>query len=256
MTKLRVDLNCDVGESFGRYQLGDDAGVMARVTSANVACGFHAGDPLVMRQTVRLAGRHGVALGAHPGLPDLVGFGRREMAVTPEEVEALVIYQVGALAALAGAEGGTLQHVKPHGALYNMAGRDRRLADAVARGVARVDPGLILIGLSGSCLLDAGGDAGLAVASEVFADRAYDANGRLRDRSHPEALLTDPDAVAERVRAMVRGGVVAGGEQAHSVRADTVCVHGDTPGAATLVATLRDRLERAGIRVAALRDPA
>lgn len=254
MTKLRLDLNCDVGESFGLYELGDDAGVMAGVTSANVACGFHAGDPVGMRRTVRLALRHGVAIGAHPGFPDLVGFGRREMAVSPDDVEALVIYQTGALAAIVEAEGGQLRHVKPHGALYNMAARDRTLANAVARAVRAAPRPLILVGLSGSCLLAAGREAGLAVASEVFADRAYDPSGQLLDRSNPDAVLVDPDLVTARVIAMIRHGRVptVGGDEI-TVRADTVCIHGDTPGAATLVAALRLGLERADIEVAALR---
>ena len=253
MTKLRVDLNCDVGESFGRYELGDDAGVMAGITSANVACGFHAGDPVGMRRTVRLALQHGVAVGAHPGFPDLVGFGRREMSASPEEVEALVIYQVGALAAIVASEGGQLRHVKPHGALYNMAARDRGLADAISRGVLAVGMPLTLVGLSGSCLLDAGRQAGVAVASEVFADRAYDPSGRLRDRTRPDAVLTDPVAVTARVVEMVRdGSVSASSGEKLAVQADTVCVHGDTPGAAALVAALRGGLEGAGIEVAAL----
>ena len=253
MTNLRVDLNCDVGESFGQYQLGDDAGIMAAgVTSANVACGFHAGDPLVMRRTVQLAVRHGVAVGAHPGFPDLVGFGRREIHATPEEVEALVIYQIGALSGVVAAEGGRLRHVKPHGALYNMAARDRRLAEAVARGVRAVGTPLVLVGLSGSCLLEAGRQAGLTVASEVFADRAYDAKGRLRDRACSDAVLSDPRAVTQRVVEMVRDGCVSAvdGTQV-AVAADTVCVHGDTPGAPTLVAALKASLERAGILVEA-----
>ena len=255
MTKLRVDLNCDVGESFGRYQLGDDADIMSSVTSANIACGFHAGDPSVMRQTVRLAARAGVAVGAHPGFPDLSGFGRRELQASPAEVEALVLYQIGALTAMVGAEGGRLQHVKPHGALYNMAARDRVLADAIARAAAAVSPRLVLVGLSGSCLLEAGREAGLDVASEVFADRAYEAGGELRDRSHPDAVIGDPELVTERVLLMVREGIVrATTGELVAVRADTVCIHGDTPDAARMATTLRAGLERAGISVGPLRE--
>ena len=253
---MRIDLNCDVGESFGRYELGDDEGVLAHVTSANVACGLHAGDPSVMRRTVRLAARLGVAVGAHPGFPDLVGFGRRELHATPAEVEDLVLYQVSALAGIAAAEGGSLRHVKPHGALYNMAARDRALAAAVARAVAAADSRLTLVGLSGSCLLAAGRAAGLEVASEAFADRAYEAGGALRSRSQPDAVVRDPAAVVDRVLQMIRDGVVraANGEPV-SVRADTVCIHGDTPGAAALAAALRSGLEAAGVRVAALDGP-
>ncbi len=189
-------------------------------------------------------------MGAHPGFPDMVGFGRREIHATPEEVEALVIYQVGALSGVVAAEGGRLRHVKPHGALYNMAARDRRLAEAVARGVRAVGMPLVLVGLSGSRLLDAGRQAGLAVASEVFADRAYDARGQLRDRAHADAVLSDPRAVTQRVVEMVRDGHVRAvdGTQV-AVAADTVCVHGDTPGAPSLVAALKEGLERAGILV-------
>lgn len=250
---LRIDLNCDVGESFGRYALGDDAGVLPHVTSANVACGLHAGDPSVMRRTVRLAARCGVAVGAHPGFPDLVGFGRRELHATPDEVEDFVLYQVSALAGVVAAEGGRLRHVKPHGALYNMASRDRALADAVARAVAAVSPRPVLVGLSGGRLLDAGRAAGLEVASEAFADRAYEADGALRPRSRPAAVVHDPAVVVERVVRMIRDGVVvaATGEQV-GVRADTVCIHGDTPGAAALAAAVRSGLEAAGVTVAPL----
>ena len=252
MAQLRVDLNCDVGESFGRYALGDDEGILPHVTSANIACGFHAGDPVIMRRTVRLALRLGVAVGAHPGFPDLGGFGRRELHASPDEVEAMVLYQVSALAGIAAAEGGRLRHVKPHGALYNMAARDPRLAGAVARGVAAAGDGLILVGLSGSHLLDAGRAAGLAVASEAFADRAYEADGALRSRSLPGAVIGDADAAVARVLQMLRDGSVAAatGERV-ALRADTVCIHGDTPGAASLAAAVRAGLEAGGVAVAA-----
>ena len=250
MTQLRVDLNCDVGESFGRYALGDDEGVLPHVTSANVACGFHAGDPLIMRRTVRLAVRFGVAVGAHPGFPDLGGFGRRELQAGPDEVEAMVLYQVSALAGIVAAEGGRLRHVKPHGALYNMAARDRGLADAIARGVAAAGRGLILVGLSGTHLLDAGRAAGLDVASEAFADRAYEATGALRSRSLPGAVIGDPAAAVARVLQMLRQGAVTAvtGERV-ALQADTICIHGDTPGAVSLAAAVRDGLEAAGVAV-------
>ena len=250
---MRVDLNCDLGESFGAYTLGHDELVMPHVTSANIACGFHAGDPSVMRDTVGLAVEHGVAIGAHPGFPDLVGFGRRELQATPQEVEDLVAYQIGALAGLVAAEGARLRHVKPHGALYNMAARDQGLADAIARATLAVDGCLVLVGLSGSSLLEAGRSLGLAVASEVFADRTYDANGALVPRLHHGAVLTDPAEVVARALRMVRKGAVAAttGERV-DLRADTICVHGDTSDAANLAGRLRTALEAAGVQVVAL----
>jgi UPF0271 protein len=246
----RVDLNCDMGESFGAWTMGDDAAVMGSITSANIACGAHAGDPAVMRRTVRLAGEAGVAIGAHPGLPDLAGFGRREMKVSPDDVRDLVLYQVGALAALVRAEGYRLRHVKPHGALYNMAARDRALADAIAAAVHAFDPAVILFGLAGSALIAAGEAAGLAVASEVFADRAYEPDGSLVSRVRPGSVIHDPAAVSARAVAMVRDGEVASASGFRvRVRADTICVHGDTPGAAALARQIRHALEAAGILV-------
>ena len=254
MTDLRVDLNCDLGESFGVYAIGSDARVMPHITSANVACGLHAGDPSVMRATVKRAALYGVAVGAHPGFPDLVGFGRRERHATPEEVEDLVLYQVGALAGIVAAEGGRLQHVKPHGALYNMATRDRTLADAIARAVVAADPGLILFGRSGSSLLDAGRASGLDVASEVFADRAYEASGALTHRTTPGAVVDEPGVVVARALQMVREGTVqATTGECLNVCADTICIHGDTAQVAPLATALRAGLEGAGVRVMSLR---
>ena len=246
MTGRCVDLNADVGESFGAWTLGQDPALYATITSANVACGFHAGDPGVMRATVELAKAHGVAVGAHPGFPDLAGFGRREMRLTPREVEDLVVYQIGALAGIAAAQGVRLQHVKVHGALYNMAAVEAPLADAIARAVAAVDASLILVGLRGSELVKAGARAGLRTAAEVFADRAYRADGTLVPRSEPGAVIADPDAVVARVAGLVRPG------------ADTICVHGDTPGAARLARRVREALEAAGVEVSSLatRPPA
>ncbi len=247
---MRVDLNCDLGESFGPYTIGDDRHVMAHITSANVACGAHAGDPGVMRATVRLARKAKVAIGAHPGFADRVGFGRREIRMDHRDVEDLVLVQIGALAAIARAEGTRLRHVKPHGALYNMAARDRGMADAIARAVASADSGLILIGLSGSALLEAGRAAGLRVASEVFADRAYDASGALVRRTEPGSVIQDAARVAERAVAMVRDrAVTALGGEVVPLAADTICVHGDTLGAAELAGRLRAALEEASIDV-------
>jgi UPF0271 protein len=245
-----IDLNCDMGESFGAYTIGADVEVMRSITSANVACGYHAGDPAVMRRTVRLARDAGVSVGAHPGFPDLVGFGRREMRVTPQEVEDMILYQVGALAAIAAAEGVRLRHVKAHGALYNMAVRDRALADAIARAVHAFDPSLMLFVLPASELHRAGEAAGLHVALEGFADRAYEPDGSLTPRSRPGAVIHDPDDVVRRAIRMVKGGGVTAADGTNvSLRVDTICTHGDTPGAHELTRLLRAGLEREGIRV-------
>jgi UPF0271 protein len=246
----RIDLNCDMGESFGSWKMGTDTEVLASVSSANIACGYHAGDPAVMRRTVRAARDAGVAVGAHPGLPDLVGFGRREMRVQPADVEDMVLYQVGALAAFAAAEGVRLRHVKAHGALYNMAARDVSLASAIARSVAAFDRDLLLFGLAGSVLLDAGRDAGLRVASEGFADRAYEPDGSLTPRSRPGAVIDDPDRVVERaVRMVTQGRVTATDGSEVALEVDTLCTHGDTPGAQALVRRLRAGLESQGVAV-------
>lgn len=251
--RIRIDINCDLGESFGPWRMGADEQVMAHITSANVACGAHAGDPVIMRQTVRLAKAAGVAVGAHPGFADLLGFGRREIAADPEEVEASVIAQVGALAAIARAEGVVLQHVKPHGALYNMAARDRRLADAVARAVASFDGALILFGLPNSPLLDAGRAAGLRVAAEGFADRAYQPDGALTPRSTPGAVIDDVSAVVARAVRMATEGIVLTAD-GHEVplRIDTICVHGDTPGAPELARQVQESLRARAADVAAI----
>ena len=250
---MRIDLNSDLGESFGPGPMGQDAALMESISSANVACGFHAGDPGAMRQTIALARDKGVAIGAHPGFPDLVGFGRREMKASPAEVEDFVLYQVAALAGMARAQGTKLQHVKAHGALYNMACKDRALADAIARAVAAFDRSLILFGLPGSELLRAGEAAGLPVAAEVFADRAYDPDGSLTSRSKPGSVIHDAKAVVERAVRMVREqNVVAVDGSTIALRADTICLHGDTPGAADLARAVRTGLEHAGIRICAL----
>jgi len=250
---LRIDLNADVGESFGAYAIGHDPELMKSITSANVAAGFHAGDPTVLRATVRRAKSHGVAVGAHPSFPDLVGFGRREMTVTPREAEDLVLYQIAAVAGVAHVEGVTLQHVKPHGALYNMAAHDAALAGAIARAVAAFSHSLILLGPPGSELLKAGRSAGLRVAGEVFADRAYEPDGSLVSRKKPGAVIHDVDAVVERtVRMAKEGTVVAIDGSIIQLAPETICVHGDTPGADELAAKIRTALEAAGIAVKSL----
>jgi 5-oxoprolinase (ATP-hydrolysing) subunit A len=247
---LRIDLNADVGESFGAYAIGHDPGLMKSITSANVAAGFHAGDPSVLRATVRRAKAHGVAVGAHPSFPDLAGFGRREMVMSPREAEDLVLYQIAAVAGVAHVEGVQLQHVKPHGALYNMASRDVALAGAVARAVAAFSHGLILLGPPGSELLKAGRALGLRVVGEAFADRAYEPDGSLVSRKKLGAIVHDVDVVVERsVRLAKNRTVVAIDGSIVHLQADTICVHGDTPGADELAAKLREALERAGVEI-------
>src|SRR4051812_17472405 len=249
--RRRIDLNCDMGESFGAWRLGDDEQVMPHITSANIACGAHAGDASVMRRTVRLARQAGVAIGAHPGFADLQGFGRREMQAEPAEAEDLVIAQIGALTAIARAEGVPVQHVKAHGALYNMAARDPRLAAAIARAIAACDPALVMFGLPGSPLLEAGRAAGLRVAAEGFADRSYEPDGSLTPRARPGAVIHDVDAVVARAVRMVRDGVVLTGDGREiALRVQTICVHGDTPGAAELVARIGEGLRAAGAAIA------
>ena len=252
-----VDLNCDVGESFGAWALGADAEVLAHVSSANIACGFHAGDPATMRRTVDLAIERGVAIGAHPGLPDLAGFGRRVIEVTPDEVYEMIVYQVGALAAFAGAQGARLAHVKPHGALYNMAATRAPLADAIARAVRDVDRDLMLFGLAGSKLVASAQSAGIAAVEEVFADRRYAADGTLVPRNTPGAVIDDtPAAVRQAVRMVHERVVTAIDGTEVPVRAGTICIHGDTPGAAEHARALRIALRDAGIDVAAPRRAA
>jgi UPF0271 protein len=243
----RLDLNCDLGEGTGH-----DAELMPLVTSASIACGAHAGDEATMRATVRLALRHGVAIGAHPGFADREHFGRRELPVTPAEVQRLVLEQTRALQAIARPYGGTVAHVKPHGALYNMAVRDADLARAVAEAVFAADPRLILFGLSGSRLVEAGRARGLQVAQEVFADRTYQPDGSLTPRSSPDALVGDPAEAVAQVRRMVFVGIVAAAGRRIPIAADTVCLHGDGPQAVAFAMRLRAELKAAGIE---LRSP-
>ena len=251
---MRIDLNCDLGEAAGPGAIERDRRMMEYVTSVNVACGAHAGDPDTMRATVRSARGAGVRVGAHPGFADREGFGRRDVELPSEGVENLVLAQLGALAAVARAEGMALAHVKPHGALYNMAGRDRRVADAVARAVAGFDRSLPLVALCGSALVDAGRAAGLDVAPEVFADRAFGADGALVPRRRPGAVIHDAGRMLERAVRMARDGKVAAIDgTVLDLAGETICVHGDTPGAVELARTLRRGLEAAGIEVAPLR---
>jgi UPF0271 protein len=243
-----IDLNCDVGEGLTPEQLDIEHEVIRHVTSVNIACGLHAGSPELMRRTVRLAGQYGLAIGAHPGFPDRNGFGRQEQSWRPDSVESLVSYQVGALWAIANLDGMTLTHVKPHGALYNMAGCDAELALAVAKAVAAVHRNLILVGLVGSRLIDAGKEIGLRVAAEAFVDRAYHENGRLVSRSQPGAILTGEGAVLSRVHDLIEHGRVWTIEGAAlPMKPDTICLHADTPGAPALARAIRAAFTAVGI---------
>ncbi len=247
----KIDFNCDMGESFGTYKLGYDEEVIRYITSANIACGFHAGDPMWMRTTVRLAEEHGVAVGAHPGFPDLHGFGRRNMAVTPDEAKTDVIYQIGALAAFT--RGKKLQHVKPHGAMYNLAVGGGDLARAICEAVLEVDPEMVLVVLAGTPWVHLATEMGLRVAREVFADRALNPDGTLVSRSTPGAVIHDTEEVVERsIKMVTEGKVTAISGEEISVSADTICLHGDTPGAVQLAASLRSRLEAAGVEIVPL----
>jgi UPF0271 protein len=253
---ITIDLNCDLGESFGAYTIGADEAVMSSISSANVACGYHGGDPAVMRRTVRLACAAGVSVGAHPGFPDLAGFGRREMRMAPQDAEDMILYQIGALAAIAQSEGARLRHVKPHGALYNMAVKDRGLAEGIARAVVAFDRSLVLFALPGSELMRAGRECGLHSAAEGFADRAYEPDGSLTPRSRPGAVIHDPRIVVQRaVRMAIDGTVVAIDGSELAMRVDTICTHGDTPGAQDLTRALRDGLERAGVAIVPVAGP-
>jgi UPF0271 protein len=250
---MRVDLNCDFGESFGIYRLGEEKEILQYVTSVNVACGFHAGDPLVMRKTVQMALERKVAIGAHPGFPDLLGFGRRNIAVTPEEAYAYVVYQIGALAAFVKAEGGTMSHVKPHGALYNMAAKDAALAEAIAKAVYDVDPALTLYGLAGSELIRAAKKIGLRTANEVFADRTYQDDGSLTPRSDPRALIVDEQEAVRQVLTMVKEKRVRSLQGIDvPIEAETVCIHGDGKKAVLFAKRLYEALRKEGVDVCSI----
>lgn len=252
---FRVDINCDLGESFGRYKLGEQKEILKYVTSANIACGFHAGDPSVMRETVKLAIDNGVKIGAHPGLPDLNGFGRREMNITPQEAYDMVVYQIGALNAFLATFGETMQHVKPHGALFNMAAKDSKLAEAIAQAVYDVSPSLILFGLANSESTKAAEKIGLRTAHEVFADRTYQADGSLTSRLQSDALITDTDkSVAQVVRMVTEGKVTSQQNTEVDIQADTVCIHGDGEHAVAFAKKIRETLSNNNINVTALID--
>lgn len=251
----KVDLNSDLGESFGRYTLGNDEKIISLISSANIACGFHASDPMVMDKTVSLAKKYGAGVGAHPGFPDLLGFGRRNMVLTPEEARNYVSYQIGALYGFCKSYGIELSHVKPHGALYNMAGKDPVLAEAICEGIARFDENIILLGLAGSELLKAAEKKGLASASEFFADRAYEEDGSLRNRKLEGSMVTDEEVSVKRIiQAVTQGTVVAYSGKEIPVKVDSICVHGDGEKALLFVEKIRKALEENKIEILPLKD--
>ncbi|HEV2106641.1 MAG TPA: 5-oxoprolinase subunit PxpA [Thermomicrobiales bacterium] len=252
---MTIDLNSDLGESFGAYTIGGDDELFDLISSANVACGFHGGDPRVMERTVASARDKGVAVGAHPGFLDLVGFGRRAIAATPDEVRTDVLYQLGALDAFCRAAGIELQHLKAHGALYNVAVKEPAIAGAIAEAVRAYNRDLIFLAQPGTALFAAGESAGLPTAREGFADRAYNADGTLVSRRLPGALITDPDEAAARmVRLVAEGRLQTIDGQDIELRVDSICTHSDTPGSVAIVRTMRERLEAAGVAICSLRD--
>ncbi|MHC1704808.1 MAG: LamB/YcsF family protein [Tenuifilaceae bacterium] len=245
---MEIDLNCDLGESYGAYKIGNDEAIMSFISSANIACGFHAGDPVTIEKTIRLAIRKNVGIGAHPGYPDLEGFGRRPMKLSSEELRASILYQVGAIKSMTEALGGELQHVKPHGALYNSASVDFDMALIIAQAVKDIDSSLILVGLSNSEMLRAAKEIGLAFASEVFADRAYDDNGTLISRSNSKAVLHDTDQVIKRVLRMINERVVETiSGKIIPIQADTICIHGDNEMALSFAENLYSAFKSNGI---------
>jgi UPF0271 protein len=250
-----IDLNCDMGEGFGHWAAGMDAAVMPHITSTNIACGSHAGDPQLMQATVALAQQHGIAIGAHPGYPDLQGFGRRPMSLTPDEVYNLVLFQIGALHAFTVAAGAALVHVKPHGALYNYAANDWLAADAISRAIVDFNPALILVGLAGSALVESGSDHGLAVAREAFADRAYERDGSLQSRRIAGAVHTEPERVMAQALMIARDRQVKASDGSTiDIDADTICLHGDSDRAASLAQAIRSGLHEAEVAIRPLQE--
>jgi len=249
--KRKIDINCDLGESYGHFKVGQDSKIMPYITSANVACGFHAGDPVTMTHTVKLAKKFGAAVGAHPGYPDLMGFGRRDMKLNPEELKSYITYQIGALQAFTKATNINLQHVKPHGALYDIATRDKNIARTIAEVVQSVDSKLILLGPPHSMIAKTASRKDLRVALEAFADRAYNPDGTLVSRSQPGSVIEEPRLVVERARKMIEDGTVSAinGETVHLGEVHTICVHGDTPNAVEIVRILKTNLLAAEIDV-------
>lgn len=251
----KVDLNSDLGESFGSYKIGMDEEILNHITSANIACGFHAGDPIHMDKTTKIAVKNNVKLGAHPGFMDLMGFGRREIKISKEEAKAYIKYQLGALNAFATSKGEKIQHVKAHGALYNMAAKDYELALAIAEAVYEVDKDIILLGLANSSMIDAGKEVGLKVASEVFADRAYNGDGTLVSRSIEGSVIHDTDLIIKRVIKMVKENKVESIDGKYiDIKADSICVHGDNPKAIEFVKNIKEALLKEGITLACISE--
>jgi len=249
---MKMDLNCDMGESFGAYKLGMDDQVIKYITSANIACGWHAGDPAVMRKTVQIAKENKVGVGAHPGYPDLLGFGRRNMDCTPEEIKDYIVYQIGALQAFAKAVGAKVEHVKPHGNLYLTGVEDEKTATAIAEAVVSVDPNLIYMalgGAKGAMMREIGKKVGLRVAYEGFPDRAYTPEGMLVSRRKPGAVIKDPEVVSQRALMMAKGKVIAVDGREIPLEVHTLCVHGDTPGAVDLTRRIREMLTSEGVEL-------
>lgn len=247
---LRIDMNCDMGESFGAWKMGSDEEILPFVSSANIACGYHAGDPATMRKTVAAALKHGVRIGAHPGLPDLQGFGRRNMAISPQEAYDMMVVQIGSLAAVAASQGAKLSHVKAHGQLYNMSVKNEALAKALAQAVFDVNRELVFFGLAGSLMLDIAESVGLRTASEVFADRLYQPDGTLTPRTQAGAMIEDVEVSIQQTLQMVKEGTVTASDGSKvKVRADTLCIHGDQPGAVTFAKSIREALTREGVMI-------
>lgn len=251
----KVDLNSDLGESFGCYKIGMDEEVLKHITSANIACGFHAGDPIQMDKTVKLAMKNNVQIGAHPGFMDVIGFGRREMKISKDEVKAYVKYQLGALNSFVISNGGNIQHIKAHGALYNMAAKDYDISLSIAQAVYEVDKNIIILGLANSSIIDAGKDAGLRVANEVFADRAYNSDGTLVSRSLEGSIIYDPNIAIKRVIKMVKENKVEdiNGKDI-DIKADSICVHGDNPKAIEFVKSIKSELIKEGINICCISE--
>ena len=246
----KIDLNCDMGESFGAWKMGNDAEIMNYVSSINVACGFHAGDASTIRETVQLASQNGVAIGAHPSFPDLQGFGRRTMSLSVQEIFDLTLYQVAAVDGICRAFGITLNHVKPHGALYNLAATDSKVAAAICAAVKQFNPDLVFYGLAGSCLISEGRRVGLKTASEVFADRTYQPDGTLTPRSKPNALIeTTDDSLKQVLQMIFEKTVTAANGERVPLSAETVCIHGDGAQAVAFARAINERLRQEGIRI-------
>ena len=252
---MKIDINCDMGESYGRYPLGQDEELISRVTSVNIACGFHAGDPQVMDRAVKMALQHGAAVGAHPAYPDLQGFGRRQMDMTSDEIETITLYQVSALAGFVRSYGGELTHVKPHGALYNFAAKNRDAARAVARGVARFSKSVILVGLAGSLMQEAAVEIGLRSANEGFPERGYNPDGSLMSRKLPGAIIHSPEAAAAQALRLVNDGIqIDTMERQVTYPVDTLCIHGDSPNALAVCQAIREALQAADIEIKPIFD--